>query len=127
MVQQKDNSRMILAIVLVAAGLIALFRRAPQLPFFFNFHLIPFHLPLGNMFTYIGNILFSWQMVLIITGIILIAGKRSAGLILIVLGGIFILPDILHISFWSLSFLIPAVLIGAGIVLILKGSVKINQ
>lgn len=125
--QKKDNSRMILAVVLIAAGVVWFFRQAIHLPLFTH---LPFHqflMPFNHMFAVIGNTFFSWQMVLIITGIILLAGRRSAGIILIVLGGVFLLPELLHFSFWSLSFLIPALLIGVGIILIIKASLKINS
>lgn len=118
---------MILAVVLIAAGMVWLFRQAGQFPFFAHIHLHQFLMPVRQMFAIINNTFFSWQMVLIITGIVLLAGRRSAGVVLIVLGGIFLLPEILHFSFWSLSFLIPALLIGTGIVLILKASLKINS
>ncbi len=124
--QKKDDSRMILAIILIAAGLLWLFRQAGQFPFFTNFQMHHFFIPFRHVFAGIGNILFSWQAFLILTGIVLIAGRRSAGIILVVLGGILLLSELLHFSFWSLSFLLPALLIGAGIVMILKASLKIN-
>ncbi len=125
--QKKDDSRTILAVVLIAAGVVWLFSRASHFPFFAHIHLHQFFIPFQHMFAAIGNTLFSWQVVLIITGIVLLAGRRSAGIVLVVLGGIFLLPEILHFSFWSLSFLIPALLIGAGIILIIKASLKINE
>ncbi len=124
--QKKDDSRMILAVILIAAGVVWLIRQVGHFPFFAHFPLQQLIIPFRQMFSAIDNTLFSWQMIIIFTGIILLAGRRSAGAILIVLGGIFLLPEILHFSFWSLSFLIPALLIGAGIVLILKASLKIN-
>lgn len=124
--QKKDDSRMILAIVLIVAGLLWLLRQADHFPFFANFHLHHFFTPFRHMFAGIGNILFSWQVFLILTGIVLLAGRRSSGIVLIVLGGILLLPELLHFSFLSLSFLIPALLIGAGVVLIVKASLKIN-
>lgn len=125
--QKKDNSRLILAVVLIAAGVVWFLRQVFHLPLFGHIHLHQFLMPFNHMFGAIGHTLFSWQMVLIITGIVLLAGRRSAGIILIVLGALFLLPELLHISFWSLSFLIPALLIGAGIVLIIKASLKINS
>jgi predicted membrane protein len=124
--QNKNESRRFLAVILIVAGFLWLFKRADHFPFFANLEFNHFLMPVRYMFAGIGNILFSWQMILIITGIVLIAGRRSAGIILIVLGSIFLFPEILHISFWSLSFLIPALLISAGVVLILKSSAKIN-
>lgn len=125
--QKKDDARMILAVVLIAAGLLWLFRQAGHLPFFVNFHFHHFLIPVRHLFAGIGNILFTWQIFLILTGIVLIAGRRSAGIILVVLGGIFLLPGLLHFSFLPLSFLFPALLIGAGVVLILKASLKITN
>lgn len=124
--QKKDDSRMVLAIILIAAGLLWLFRQAGQFPFFTNFPLHHFFIPFRHMFAGIGNILFSWQAFLILTGIVLIAGRRSAGIVVVVLGSIMLLPELLHFSYWSLSFLLPTLLIGVGVVMILKASLKIN-
>lgn len=118
---------MILAIVLIAAGVIWLFRRAAHFPVFAHIHLQQFFMPFRHLFNVIENTLFSWQIIIIFTGIVLLAGRRSAGAILVVFGVLFLLPEILHLSFWSLSFLIPALLIGTGIILIIKASLKINE
>lgn len=125
--QKKDDSRYVIAVILIAAGLIWLFRQSGHLHFFPVVHINHFLIPFRPMFFGIGNILFSWQVLLICTGIVLIAGRRSAGIVLVVLGCIFLLPKLLHFSYLSFSFLLPALLIGAGIVLILKASLKINQ
>jgi hypothetical protein len=79
-----------------------------------------FFIPFKHLFMNWGNFLFSWQMVLIIVGLVLLAGKRSFGIVLIVLGGLFLAPKILFFPHITLSFILPAILIGAGIALIAK-------
>jgi len=78
-----------------------------------NFGLIPFELK---------SVIISWQMLLIIIGVVkLVQGRFMAGLIIIFVGGFFIIPKVvpaldgqfIHI-YW------PLLLIAAGIVILLK-------
>lgn len=124
--QKKDDTRLILAVILIAAGAIGLLRQADHFPFFTNNLFHHFVMPFRHMFSFLGNTFFSWQMILIVTGFVLLAGRRSAGWILIVAGGVFLLPELFHLSLWSFSFLIPALLIATGVILIVKASLKIN-
>lgn len=117
---RKDNSRLILAIVLIAVGGLWLLRK---IGFYIEFPTIHFHellFPVRNFFSGWGNFLFSWQVIFILIGLLLLAGKRSGGLILIVIGGIFLLPKIIFFPPLTLSFLLPALLIGAGIVMVAR-------
>ncbi len=125
--QKKDDTLKILAPVLIAVGFLWLFRQAGHFPFFMNFHFYPVFSPFRHIFADIGNILFSWKIILILTGVVMIAGRRSAGIIPVVIGVFLLLPELLHLSFMSLSYLLPALLIGAGVFFILKASQKINS
>lgn len=123
--QRKDNTGMVVAIVLIAIGLIWLFRSVAGLPYFnynFNFNFLPYH----HFSSGITGILFSWQMVLIVTGVVLIAGRRSSGIVLLVAGVIFLLAKMMHFSYWSSTFLIPAILITVGIVLIVRTALHVK-
>lgn len=117
---QKDNSRQILAYILIGVGSLWLIRR---IGFYFDF---PFHVfqnifePFRQVFHRIGDFVFSWQMVLIIVGAVLLAGKRSAGLILIIIGAIFILPKVAIFSGLTLSLLLPLMLVAIGIAIIAR-------
>lgn len=117
---KNDNSRIILAFVLIAVGGLWLLRK---MGFYIDFPAIHPHeifFPVRNFFAGWGNFLFSWQMVFIVIGLLLLAGKRSVGLILIVIGGVFLIPKILFFPPLAISFLLPALLIGAGIVLVAR-------
>jgi hypothetical protein len=48
------------------------------------------------------------------------AGRRSAGIVLIVIGGIFLIPKIFMVPHITISLLLPMVLIGLGVVLIAR-------
>jgi hypothetical protein len=59
-------------------------------------------------------------MVVIFVGLILMAGKRSAGMVLIVIGGIFLLPKIFVLPGLTFSMFFPVFLVGLGIALIVR-------
>ena len=112
---KKDNSQLILAFVLIAVGGLWLLRK---LGFYIDFR--DFFLPIKNFFSGWGEFLFSWQMIFIVVGLLLLAGKRSAGIVLIVIGGVFLIPKILFLTPLAISFLFPALLIGIGIAMVAK-------
>ncbi|MGA2822315.1 MAG: LiaF domain-containing protein [Bacteroidales bacterium] len=68
------------------------------------------------------HVIFSWQMLLIAIGIVSIFGSdsRLPGLILIFIGGFFLIPEIfvMHISFFRLFW--PLILIGIGLMILSK-------
>lgn len=117
---KKENSREVLALVLIGIGLLwivkqtGFFRGFP----FFNFHDIT--APIRNLFHGFGHFFFSWPMVLIIIGLVLMAGRRSGGLVLIIIGGIFILPKFFILSGATIIFLFPLLLIVLGIALVAR-------
>lgn len=117
---QNDNSRLILALVLIGIGVIWILRKIGiyfDIPhFYFQNIFFPFKDLFHNLFGFI----FSWQMILIIVGLVLIAGKRSAGIVLIVVGGIFLLPKIFGIHGITFSLFIPVLLVGLGVAMIAK-------
>lgn len=59
-------------------------------------------------------------MVLILVGLILMAGKRSSGIVLIVIGGIFLLPKLFIVPGLTFSMFFPVLLVGLGIAMIVK-------
>lgn len=67
------------------------------------------------------NIIFSWQMLLIGIGYLIITGRSLfPGAVLIIVGGIFLIPIIFNVGF-SISYLIfPALFIFAGLLIILR-------
>ncbi|HKL33070.1 MAG TPA: hypothetical protein VJ919_11070 [Tangfeifania sp.] len=119
-VKRKDNSKLVLAIVLIVFGGLWLLRK---IGFYIEFPAIHLHeilFPVRNLFGGLGDFLFSWQVIFILIGLLLLAGKRSVGLILIVIGGVFLIPKILFFPPLTISFLLPALLIGAGITLVAR-------
>lgn len=98
---------------------------------------------LGLMFLVIGGILllrmmgmfhwfiiptyfFSWKMILIVLGIFLMITEknRSTGLILFVIGSVFLFKDIFNVEFWQvMKFAIPGLFLLAGVLLLFPGRV----
>lgn len=119
-VPQKENSREVLALVLIGVGLLWILKEAGvflHVPFF---HLENFFSPIRNAFHGIGHLIFSWPMILIIVGVVLMAGNRSGGVLLIIIGGIFLLPKLFVISGSIIVFLFPVILIAIGIALVAR-------
>jgi hypothetical protein len=59
-------------------------------------------------------------MILIVIGAILMAGKRSVGLVLIIIGGIFLIPKMFFFPGLTISLAIPVLLIGIGVAVIAR-------
>ena len=117
---QKDNSREVLALVLIGVGLLWLLRKTGVFYHFPFFHLNNAFDSVRNVFHGWGHVIFSWPMVLILIGLILMSGKRSAGLVLLIIGGIFILPKLFFISGAVITILLPLILIAFGIELVAR-------
>lgn len=117
--KENDNSRLVFAIVLIAIGLLWILRK---LGLYFNFHISISELlfPIKSLIHSLPPFIFSWPMILIIVGLILLAGKRSGGVVLIIVGGFFILPKIFVLPGLTISFLIPVILIALGVAMVAK-------
>lgn len=121
---RNDNTRLVVALALIGIGAIWLLQKAGT-AFNITFPLFTPHLfNFRPMFMSFGKLIFSWQMILIIVGIILVIGKRPAGYVLIIIGAVFILPRLMIFPHLSFSFLIPLVLVIAGLVLIFRSKSK---
>jgi predicted membrane protein len=106
MENQRSNKRALLGLVLVLVGVVVILA---------NFNLFPFGL---------RPVLFSWQALLIILGVFFLLSRegRTAGLVLIFIGGIFMIPRVLHgIPLGWHELFWPALLLGLGAILILRG------
>ncbi len=118
--QKENNSKVVLAVVLIVVGIVWLLKKVG---IYFEFPRIFFEnifYPFRQVFHWLTHFIFSWPMILIIIGIILMAGRRSAGLVLIVVGGIFLLPKIFFLPGLTISFLLPVLLIGFGVALVAR-------
>jgi predicted membrane protein len=91
-----------LGFVIIAAGILLLG---------FNFDLVP---------GYIHHILFSWQMLLIVIGAVSLftSENRTPGLVLLFIGGFFIIPRILDFDTSKIFF--PMILIGIGLLILFR-------
>lgn len=117
---KKENPKEVLALVLIGIGLVWILK---QSGFFFDFPFLNFHeifSPVRSAFHSLGHFVFSWPVVLIIIGAVLMAGKRSGGLVLLIIGGLFLLPKLIFISGAVIMFLFPVILIAVGIGLIAR-------
>jgi hypothetical protein len=117
---QDNNSKVVLAYVLIGIGIIWILRKIGlyfDIPYFYLQNIF---FPFRDIFHDITHFIFSWQMVLIIVGLILMAGKRSAGIVLIVVGGIFLLPKIFIIPGLTFTMFFPVLLVGLGIAMIAR-------
>ncbi len=66
------------------------------------------------------DFVFTWQMILIVLGIIFVSGKESkpTGYILIAIGAFFLLPRVIDLPYYWRSLFWPAILIVLGLVVI---------
>lgn len=119
-IKKEDNSRKVLAIVLIIFGLMLVLKQSGVTLMNPFFHVNTIFTPFRAAFHGVGHVLFSWPFILILVGLILMAGKRSAGLILLIIGGIFIIPKLIFISGAALLFFFPLILIGLGIALVAR-------
>jgi hypothetical protein len=117
---QNNNSKVVLAWVLIGIGIFWILRKIGLYFDIPHFYFQNIFFPFKNIFHDFTHIIFSWQMVLIIVGLILMAGKRSAGIVLIILGGIFLLPKFLIVPGLTFSMFFPVLLIGLGIAMIVR-------
>lgn len=116
---ENDNSKLVLAFALILVGVIWILRKV-GLHFDISFPIQNLLFPMKNLFHSLPSFLFSWPMVLILVGIVLLAGKRSSGLVLMIIGGILIIPKIFALPGLTITLLLPAVLVGIGISMVLK-------
>ncbi len=97
-----SNKRMSFGIFLIALGAFWILERLGLIPDF------------------LGDILISWQMLLIGIGVFsLIGGNKTSGVILIVIGTFFIIPEIAPIPYELRRIGWPLIIIGIGVVLLI--------
>lgn len=118
-VPQKENSRETLALVLIGIGLFWILKQTGVFHHLGFFHFDIFR-PIRHAIQGVGHFIFSWPMILIIIGVVLLAGKRSGGLVLLIIGGIFLLPKLIFISGATILILFPIILIALGIALVAR-------
>lgn len=119
-IDEQKNSKQGLAILLIVIGLLWILKQSGAFYGFPFFHMNHIFAPVGKVFGGLAHIVFSWQMVLILVGLVLMAGRRSAGLVLLIIGGIFLLPRLFVFSGAVFFLLLPLLLIGVGIAIVAR-------
>lgn len=108
------SNRFIIGILLVIAGFILILQKTTVLP--------------ASLDYFIDNVIFSWQMLLIVIGVITLAGSsnKTPGIVLIAVGGFFMIPELFSDYFRSFNFFWPALFIVIGVVMLMN-SKRIGQ
>ncbi|KAF0238896.1 MAG: hypothetical protein FD181_619 [Prolixibacteraceae bacterium] len=117
---QNNNSKVILAWALIGIGIFWILRKIGLYFNFPDFYFQNIFFPFKDLFHDLRHFVFSWQMVLIMVGLILMAGRRSAGIVLIAAGGIFLLPKFLIVPGLTFSFFFPVLLVVLGVALVTR-------
>ena len=102
------EKRMLLGILLLVAGLLLMLQ-------YYDF--LPWVLP---------HYFFSWKMLLVVLGLFFMITEKnkSTGIILFLIGSIFIGGEIFDKSFWEVvRFVIPVILIVAGLTILMRKQV----
>jgi len=104
MTHEKSNKRAILGVILVLIGAFLVID---------NFNFFPYA---------IRNIFFSWEMILIVLGAILLASRenKTTGVVLILIGGFFLIPDVLHIPYEFRRIFWPMIFIFIGLAILFR-------
>jgi hypothetical protein len=116
---QKDNSRLLLAAFLILFGMIWLLKRSGV---YFHFPVMHFNglfAPVREAVSTVAHVVFSWPFILIVIGLVLMAGKRRTGVVFLVIGGIFLIPKIIFPGMVMMVFL-PLLLIGLGVAIVAR-------
>lgn len=79
--------------------------------------------------SHIMHYVFSWQMILIVLGVIFISTRenKSTGWILLIVGAVFLLPDIIHFPYSVRRLFWPIILIAVGVLIIFKSTHRRNK
>ncbi len=103
MERRGSEKRLYFGIILIALGVILILERL---------NLIPESL---------ADLLISWQMLLVGIGILsLIGGNRTAGTILIVIGGFFMIPELITVPHELRRIYWPLILVAIGVAILLR-------
>lgn len=98
------NSRNLVGFILILIGLFLIGRNV------------------GLFSGFIENVIFSWQMLLVVIGFVILLShhNRTTGLILMSVGGFFLLPEIFNFEYQDIRLFWPALLIIVGLLVIFR-------
>lgn len=103
MERRKSDKRLYFGVILIALGVILILERLNLIP------------------ESVADILISWQMLLVGIGVLsLIGGNRTAGTILIVIGGTFLIPELITVPHELRRIYFPLILVGVGVAILLR-------
>ncbi len=99
----RGNKRFLFGIILIIVGVIWIMKRLGYIPEMWE------------------DVLISWQMLLIVIGAVsLVGGNRTAGIIIMMIGGFFMIPELIEIP-WELRRIAwPLLLVGIGVALLFR-------
>lgn len=101
--EHKGNKRFYFGIILIAIGSILIFERL---------NLIPWN---------IADLLISWQMLLVAIGVFaMLGGNRTGGVVLIVIGGFFMIPEMIEVPREIRRLYWPLILVAIGAALLFR-------
>ncbi len=112
---KSDNSKLAIAVILIVIGVLWTLKEVGV-----NFHFEQIFAPFTWVFSRLGRIIFSWPMVLLIIGLLLVSGKHSWGWVLVALGGFFIIPRVFALQPFSFALVFPLVVLLTGVLLITR-------
>lgn len=102
--QRLTNNKVIIGVILVIAGLFLVIRNTGFFPGF------------------IDNVIFSWPMLLVAIGLVMTLGasEKTAGIIVMAVGGFFMVPLLFRETFHMYNMFWPSIFIIVGVVFILS-------
>jgi predicted membrane protein len=100
----KADGLPLIGVIFVGLGLVFLLDRLGMIPMDWHYHI------------------FSWQALLIFLGVVNLfkSNGRLAGIILIIIGSVFLVPDLINLPFEMRKLIWPVVLISIGLVILFK-------
>jgi len=103
MERRKSDKRFYFGVILIAVGVILILERLNMIP------------------ESMADMLISWQMLLVGIGVLsLIGGNRTAGTILIVIGGTFMIPELITIPHEIRRIYWPLILVAIGVAILMR-------
>jgi predicted membrane protein len=101
--ESKGNKRFYFGVILIVVGAILILERL---------NLIPWS---------IADVLISWQMLIIAIGlVVLMGGNRTGGIVMIGIGGFFLIPEMINVPYELRRLYWPLILVAIGFALLFK-------
>ncbi len=103
MERRKSDKRFYFGVILIAVGVILILERLNLIP------------------ESMADMLISWQMLLVGIGVLsLIGGNRTAGTVMIVIGGTFMIPELITVPHEIRRIYWPLILVAIGVVILMR-------